>query len=152
MKILQQPVTVKRGSRVVVTFSEATNIFLMTEVNFKRYKDGSSYRRLGGKYKKSPAEFTAPYDGTWHVVIEKGSHFSPLNVTGSVDVRPPKRKEVVYFDEKKEWEADHSEETTTEVVEEEKEEKIEVKDEVESEEPESEKSDLEEDEEDEKKD
>lgn len=137
---------------MVVTFSQSTNIFLMTEVNFKKYKDGSSYRRMGGEYKKSPVEFTAPYDGTWHVVIEKGSHFSPLNVTGSVEVRPPKRKKISYFDENKEWEADKVEASDSETIEEEQEEKIEVKDELGSEESESEMSDSEEEDEDEEKD
>ena len=97
MKILQQTIKAKRGSRVLVSFSQPTNVFLMTEVNFKRYKDGASHKRLGGKYDRSPAEFVAPYDGTWHAVIEKGSHFSPLNITGSVEVLPPKRKDVPYF-------------------------------------------------------
>jgi hypothetical protein len=97
MKILQQSVKVKRGSRVLVKFSKPTNIYLMTEVNFKRYKDGASFRRLGGEYKQSPAEFVAPYDGTWHAVIERGSHFNPIDVTGSVEVLPPLRKETPYF-------------------------------------------------------
>ncbi|MEQ8324611.1 MAG: DUF1883 domain-containing protein [Vicingaceae bacterium] len=99
MKILQQAVKVKRGSRVIITFSKPTTVYLMTEVNFKRYKDGSSFRRLGGKYDQSPVEFTAPYDGTWHAVIERGSHYNPISIEGSVEVLSPKRKEIPYFEE-----------------------------------------------------
>ena len=97
MKILQQPVKVKRYSRVQVHFNKPCTIYLMTEVNFKRYKDGASFRRLGGHFDKSPAEFIAPYDGTWHAVIERGSHFSPINVEGKVEILPPPRKETPYI-------------------------------------------------------
>ena len=97
MKILQQPVKVKRYSRVQVHFSRPCNVYLMTEVNFKRYKDGASFRRLGGHFDKSPAEFIAPYDGTWHAVIEKGTHFNPKPIDGRVEILPPPRKETPYF-------------------------------------------------------
>ena len=97
MKILQQACKVKRGSRVIINFSKPTNVFLMTEVNFKKYKDGASHKRMGGHFDRSPAEFTAPYDGTWHAVIEKGSHFNPMDVTGSVEILPPVLKDPTYF-------------------------------------------------------
>ncbi len=141
MKILQQPVKVKRGTRVIINFSEPTAVYLMTEVNFKRYKDGSSYRRLGGDYSESPVEFTAPYDGTWHAVIEKGTHTNPTNVTGSVELLPRLRKESTYFDAEEEWKSDHPQEDGSETT---LEDKTEVLDEVEtdvSEESESNRSD-----------
>lgn len=97
MKILQQPIKVKRNSRVNVYFNKPCTVYLMTEVNFKRYKDGASFRRIGGEFKDSPAQFVAPYDGTWHAVIEKGSHFKPVSVEGRVEVLPPVLKEKSYF-------------------------------------------------------
>src|SRR5690606_17886564 len=97
MKILQQPIKVKRNSRVNVYFNKPCTVYLMTEVNFKRYKDGASFRRIGGEFKDSPAQFVAPYDGTWHAVIEKGSHFKPISVEGRVEVLPPVLKEKSYF-------------------------------------------------------
>ena len=98
MKILQQKVQVKKGARIHVKFSRPATIYLMTEVNFKRYMEGRSFRRMGGEYTKSPAEFTAPYDGTWHAVIEKGAYKNPEPMEGSIEKLPPKRKEEVYFD------------------------------------------------------
>lgn len=114
MKILQQAVKVKRHSRVNVHFDKPCTIYLMTEVNFKRYKDGASFRRLGGPFDKSPAEFVAPYDGTWHAVIERGSHFNPINVSGRVEVLAPLMKDTPYlFDEEP---ASNDEEVTDEVA------------------------------------
>jgi hypothetical protein len=83
----------------------------MTEVNFKKYKNGGTFKRLGGKYDKSPVEFVAPYDGTWYAVIEKGSHFNPTNVTGSVEVLSPLIKEPNYFGDDSDWNNDSSAET-----------------------------------------
>lgn len=102
MKILQQPVRVKKFQRVLVHFNKPCTIYMMTEVNFRRYKDGASFRRMGGKFEESPVEFVVPYDGTWHAVIEKGSHFNPLNIEGRVEILPPKRKEVPYYAEEEE--------------------------------------------------
>ena len=144
MKILQQPVKVKRGSRVVISFSQPSNIFLMTEVNYKKYKEGGNFSRLGGQYSKSPVEFTAPYDGTWHAVIEKGSHFSPTHVTGSVEVLSPLSKDTEYFNADLERANDLSKKSATET---EYSEDIDVKNEVESEAEQSDSDDKEEDEE-----
>lgn len=94
MKILQQPVKLKRHARVKVTFNRPANIFLMTEVNFKKYKEGASHKRIGGWYDKAPVEFTAPYDGLWHAIIEKGGHFNPEPITGSVEVLSPLMKDI----------------------------------------------------------
>ena len=117
MKILQQAVKVKKGARVLVKFSRPANIYLMTEVNFKRYKEGQSFKRIGGEFTESPAEFTAPYDGTWHAIIEKGAHTNPEHITGSVETLPPKRKETPYFDEEAEWEKDHQKEVVVPEIE-----------------------------------
>lgn len=89
MKILQLPVNVKRHSRVHVHFSRPCTVYLMSDKNFKRYREGASYKRVGGPHDKSPAEFIAPYDGTWHAVIEKGSHFNAKPITGRVEVMSP---------------------------------------------------------------
>ena len=102
MKILQQAIKVKRHSRVNVSFSRPCTVYLMTEVNYKRYKEGASFRRLGGEFKTSPAEFIAPYDGTWHAVIEKGSHYNPKAVEGSVEVLPPLMKDIPYLSDEDE--------------------------------------------------
>ena len=98
MKILQQPISVKRHSRVHVHFSRPCTVYLMTEVNFRKYKDGGTFTRLGGEFEKSPAEFVAPYDGTWHAVIEKGgSHHNPQHIEGRVEVKGPKMKDIPYL-------------------------------------------------------
>lgn len=99
MKILRQAIKVKKGSRVQVHISRPATVYMMTEPNFKRYKDGASFKRMGGSFEKSPAEFIAPYDGLWYTVIEKGSHFSPKSIEGRVEVLPPVLKEISYFDD-----------------------------------------------------
>lgn len=148
MKILKQAVKVKRGSRVKVSFSKPSTVFLMTEVNFKKYKDGSTFKRIGGAYDKSPVEFIAPYDGTWYAVIEKGSHFNPSNVTGSVEVLPPISKEPSYFDDDSDWKNDSVESSESNTI---SDVKTKVKNEVESEESGAEQSGSEDEDENEEK-
>ncbi len=86
MKYLHRVFTAKKGTRVVVHFSEPTRVMLLSDMEYKNYKEHSTYRYRGGDLVESPHEFEIPSDGTWHVVIEKGGYFNPRPVTGSVEV------------------------------------------------------------------
>jgi hypothetical protein len=90
MKFLHLPFQAKAKDKITVTFDKPTNVYLLHKSDFAKYKLGKSFRYLGGKAGKSPVEFTVPNDGTWHAVIEKGSHFKPLEVKGSAKLFRPK--------------------------------------------------------------
>ena len=97
MKILQQPLKVKRNQIIQVHFDKPVVVKLMSKNMFPKYKNGAKHVAQGGFFEQSPAKFTIPYDGIWHAVIEKGSHSNPINVEGRVEVLPPEIKERTYF-------------------------------------------------------
>ena len=88
MKFLHRPFKANPKDVVVVEFSAPTKILLLHRLEFNRYKKGRTYRYRGGFAEKSPVEFTIPAQGTWHVVIEKGTYKNPLEVTGSAKLIP----------------------------------------------------------------
>ena len=89
MKFLHQPFEAKAQDKITVTFDQPTNVYLMHKLDFAKYKLGKACRYIGGKASTSPVEFTVPNDGTWYAVIEKGTHFNPLDVTGSAKLFRP---------------------------------------------------------------
>lgn len=98
MKILQQSLKVKRGQRVKVHFDRATKIWFMPSSSFIKYRDGvKRYRSMGGDFNPPEATFTVPFDGKWYVVVERGSHFNPMNINARVEVLPPEIKLVDPF-------------------------------------------------------
>ena len=115
MKILQQPVKAKRNEIIQVHFDKPVVVRLLSKSMFKKYKNGGRFQGQGGMYEDSPAKFTVPYDGLWHAVIEKKSHFNPINVSGRVELLPPEIRETPYFDPDAEEETPVLEDSTEEL-------------------------------------
>ncbi len=90
MKFLHQPFQAKAKDRIIVEFSQPTKVMLLHESQMKPYKQGRTYEYRGGVSDNSPVEFTVPFDGVWHAVIEKGTHKNPLDVSGSAKLKRPK--------------------------------------------------------------
>lgn len=88
MKFLHKPFNAKTGQVIVVTFSKPTKVLLIESTEFEKYKRGKTYRYRGGFSKTSPVEFVVPHTGIWHAIIEKGSYYNPLNVTGNATLEP----------------------------------------------------------------
>jgi hypothetical protein len=88
MKYLHRVFSAKKGYHVVVHFSEPTRVMLISDMEYKNYKEHFTYRYRGGDFSESPHEFEIPNDGTWHVVIEKGSYYNPRPISGSVEIIP----------------------------------------------------------------
>ncbi len=98
MKILTQKLKVKRGHRVKVHFDKATKVWFMPKSSFFKYRDGvKRYRTMGGDFNPPEAEFTVSFDGDWYVVVERGSHFNPVDINARVEVLPPEIKLVDPF-------------------------------------------------------
>lgn len=90
MKFLHKPFTAKQKDLITIEFDKPTKVLLLHASDFKRYKAGRTYQYRGGYSENSPVEFTVPYDGTWHAVIEKGTYNNPLKVTGNANITPHK--------------------------------------------------------------
>jgi len=88
MKFLHKPFQAKAKDKIEVTFDRPTKVLLIEKREFERYKKGITYRYRGGYSENSPVEFTIPFDGVWHAVIEKGTYHHPINVTGNAKLIP----------------------------------------------------------------
>ena len=86
MKYLHKVFKAKKGSRVVVNFSEPVKVMLLGDYHYRMYKDHKTFSYRGGLMEGNSHEFEIPNDGLWHVVVEKGSYFNPKPVTASVEL------------------------------------------------------------------
>jgi hypothetical protein len=86
MRILQKPITAKKGQQIEVTFNRPTNVKLLSASEFRKYKRGKTHKYFGGWQETSPVMFTVPEDGVWHAVIEKGSFQNPIDVSGNANL------------------------------------------------------------------
>lgn len=92
MKFLHQPFMAKAKDRIVVDFDKPTVVLLIHSDQFKNYKGGKTYRYRGGHSENPSVEFTVPYDGVWHAIIEKGTYKNPLEVSGKAKLHKPKHR------------------------------------------------------------
>lgn len=92
MRFLHGKKKVNRGGNITVTFSKPTRVLILSHKEFKRYQNGQSFKYFGG-HMDSPYEFTVPSSGEWHVVVEKGSYYSPESITASFTATPPPKPE-----------------------------------------------------------
>lgn len=88
MKFLHKPFQAKAKDKIEVTFDRPTKVLLLERSQFERYKKGLTYQYRGGYAENSPMEFTVPFDGIWHAVIEKGTFRQPLQVNGNAKLIP----------------------------------------------------------------
>lgn len=92
MKFLYKKFQAKKKEIIEVTIDRPTKVRFMTAVDFKRYKNGRSFNFFGGTFDGSTVHFVLPYDSVWHVVVEKGSHYEPMELTAKCRVLPPDRQ------------------------------------------------------------
>jgi hypothetical protein len=90
MKFLHQPFEAKAKDRIIVSFDKPTRVLLIHTSQLRNYKGGKTYRYWGGEATTSPVEFTVPFDGVWHAIIEKGTYRNPIHVTGSAERKRPR--------------------------------------------------------------
>ncbi|HVA98010.1 MAG TPA: DUF1883 domain-containing protein [Bacteroidia bacterium] len=85
MKYLHQIVKAHEGTVVTVNFDKPAKVMLLHNFDYIKYEKHHTYKYMGGHTEKSPAVFSIPADGTWHVVIELGSYFTPIKINASVE-------------------------------------------------------------------
>ena len=79
MRYLHGKIKANKGGKITVTISKKTRVLILTEKDFKRYKNNQTYTYFGG-VKEGSYDFTATKSGVWHVVVEKGSYHKPENI------------------------------------------------------------------------
>jgi hypothetical protein len=82
MRYLHGKIKANKGGKITVTISKKTRVLILTEKDFKRYKNNQTYTYFGG-VKEGSYDFTAIKSGVWHVVVEKGSYHKPENIKAS---------------------------------------------------------------------
>jgi len=92
MKFLYKKFQAKKKEIVEVRLDRPTKVRFMTAVDFKRYKNGRSFNFFGGTFEDPLVRFVLPYDSVWHVVVEKGSHYQPIEIEATCQVLPPDRQ------------------------------------------------------------
>ena len=75
------------GDRVLVELNTQAFVRMLDPLNFEYYKKGSKYTGLGGWSDRLDVEFTLPYKGTFHVVIDLGGKAGELRATCDVSRR-----------------------------------------------------------------
>ncbi len=63
------------GQTVSVRLSGTeANVCLLDDHNFRRYRNGDSYRGVGGHYQRSPVRISVPSSGHWHLTVDLGGY------------------------------------------------------------------------------
>jgi len=76
--VLQYDFQLSSNDVVEVVLDRQANVLLMDSANLSSFKRGDRYTYYGGLAKVSPVHLSAPYSGSWYVVLDF------LGYTGSV--------------------------------------------------------------------
>ena len=122
MRYLRSSFYAKKGQAVKVTFDQPAKILLLSDRNFKKYKNNSgTITYQGGFVEESPLVLEIESAGTWHVIIELG-WYDKKDIAASVDlmdVLPPEYRTVHELDAGEQGEEEALEESVEETTEEE---------------------------------
>ena len=70
MKFIHQREHLEEGDTVVIHCSQPCNIRLMSDANFRSFKNGGRHTYHGGAFDKFPARIKVPSDGFWNITLE----------------------------------------------------------------------------------
>lgn len=91
MRFLHKHYPAKKKEIIEVEIDRPAKVKFMTAFDHKQYKLGRSHKYFGGRFEESPVRFVVPYDSVWHVVVEKGTHYQPLDVAARCRLMLPDR-------------------------------------------------------------
>lgn len=84
MKYIHSKVSVDDGDSILVSLKGTEAVVrVMTDDDFRRYRAGTSFTFLGGRYTKSPVVIDPPSAGRWNVVIDFGGHAGKVGASVS---------------------------------------------------------------------
>ena len=92
MKFLHKQYPAKKKEIIEVDIDRPAKVKFMTAYDLKLYKLGKTYKFFGGLFEESPVRFVVPYDSNWNVVVEKGTHYQPLEVKARCRLMLPDRQ------------------------------------------------------------
>ncbi|WP_407309187.1 DUF1883 domain-containing protein [Pseudomonas sp. nanlin1] len=70
MKFVHQREHLNEDDIVVIECSQRCNIRLMSDANFRAFKNGGRHSYHGGAFVDFPARITAPSTGFWNITID----------------------------------------------------------------------------------
>ena len=85
MRYLHGKVKVNKGGKIAVTISKPTRVLILSEKDFRRYKNNQTFSYFGGA-KEDSYEFEVPKSSVWHVVVEKGTYHKPEEIKARFSV------------------------------------------------------------------
>jgi uncharacterized protein DUF1883 len=91
MRFLHKQYQAKKKDIVEVEIDRPAKVKFMTAFDLKNYKLGRTYKYYGGTFDESPVRFVVPFDANWNVVVERGTHYVPLDVQAQCRLLLPDR-------------------------------------------------------------
>lgn len=70
MKFIHQREYLKEGDTVVIQCSQTCNIRLMSDANFRSFKNGGRHTYHGGAFEAFPARIKVPSTGYWNITLD----------------------------------------------------------------------------------
>ena len=70
MKFIHQREHLNEDDVVVIACSQTCNIRLMSDANFRSFKNGGRHTYHGGAFDTFPAKITVPSSGFWNITID----------------------------------------------------------------------------------
>lgn len=70
MNFVHQREYLREGDTVVIKCSQTCNIRLMSDANFRSFKNGGRHSYHGGAFEDFPARIKAPSTGYWNITLD----------------------------------------------------------------------------------
>ena len=70
MKFIHQREHLNEDDLVIIQASQACNIRLMSDANFRAFKNGGRHTYHGGAFDSFPAKITVPSSGYWNITLD----------------------------------------------------------------------------------
>lgn len=84
MTFLHWKIPGNAGDMVRIQMDTPAYVRMLDPLNFEHYKRGSKFDGDGGWSDRLDVEFTLPYKGTFHVVVDLGGNAGSLKATCDV--------------------------------------------------------------------
>ena len=70
MKFIHQREHLNEDDIVVIECSQRCNIRLMSDANFRSFKNGARHNYIGGAFERFPARIPVPSTGFWNITLD----------------------------------------------------------------------------------
>ncbi|WP_233356617.1 DUF1883 domain-containing protein [Pseudomonas mangrovi] len=70
MKFIHQREQLNEGDLVIIESSQPCNIRLMSDANFRAFRNGGRHTYHGGAFERFPAKIEVPASGFWNITLD----------------------------------------------------------------------------------